>query len=220
MGALVELVGPSGSGKTTLVDSVLLDIEGEWALPLAPTLWELDSTNIADTNKFELLAEKALRLQKENLNSIQQTILLNYFTRILLLDEEIPLLRKDLWLVQDEGLVQNFSVELLESRRHELVSSCNQRNLVYLRPERPRTIVDRVLSRESEVGQRAPHHQGKSLVDLEQYAQREIVAMDRFVDEYERLTGNVLRLTAENDLTLNVYLLRQFLSSIRALDAN
>lgn len=217
MGALVEIVGPSCSGKSHLLKHAIADLEGLWQEPSPETLSESILSDLFDTNQFSLISQKAVELDETGLNSVQKTVLLNYFTRISLLDEEVKLFRQDQWLIQDEGMFQNFTSELLAraAAEGELPLDLQRRHLVYLRPDNPGIVVERVLRREAEVGRRAPHHQGMSLEQLEWAAKRSIESLDKLVEKFGSLTDNVLHLKAESDLQLNVSLLRSHLLRIQ-----
>lgn len=147
---------------------------------------------------------KAVRLtSRRNLNSFQQATLLNYFTKIVMQDLTLTSTHSQLNVVLEEGLVHNFAAELSILPRSTLVNLVGVRALIYLRPEQPETVVERLLGRAA-TGHTLIHHQGLSDNELLSLTVEQVSYLDRVADQLAESGLPVLKLVAESPLKVCV----------------
>lgn len=205
----LEFIGPSGVGKTHLRDAVVSQLSQNYALA-PPDFPILNHNSFPNSRHYSLLQMKAANIgARQRLNSVQRTVLLRYFSDIALRDITIQFLSTGEAFLLDEGLVHNFAAELLALEQSVLKQLLVQRALIYLRPSRIQTVVDRVRLR-SLSGALVTHHQGLDDSELAAIAQESV---DRF-DEVSRLGQEIgvpiLKLNAESDLSHNIAAILKF----------
>lgn len=156
---------------------------------------------------------KAVRLASRDLNSFQQLTLLNYSIKIAMQDLTLASTNSQLNVVLEEGLVHNFAAELSTLPRSTLTNLVGVRALIYLRPEQPKTVVERLRARAA-TGYTLIHHQGLSDIELLSLTVEKISYLDRVADRLAEIGLPVLKLSAESSIEISVAKCINFVESL------
>jgi len=202
LGILLEFIGPAGVGKSTLRSSALARHWANWVFP--PEDKHQQASLYSDSAHYDLILMKAARLaSRRNLNSLQQTTLLNYHTKIVMQDLTLAQRDSHLNVVLDEGLIHNFAAELSILPRSTFTNLVTMRALIYLRPDQPETVVKRLLDRAA-AGHVLTHHQGLSDTELLSLKIESVSYLDQVTDRLAEIGLPILKLVAELPLTVCV----------------
>lgn len=212
MSFTIEIVGPSGVGKSTLRqelgDAVTASLNFQ-PNGISPSG---DQYKHLDTPHFELLKKKSYDLSSLKINSVRKTILLNYYTSIILQDLSVKFVETKAMFLLEEGLFHNFAKELAMLSDIEFLNLGGNRSFIYLRPEDPKTVADRILLRAKDV-EMTVHHQGFTYEELVQLTDDSITVLDKMVTRLIILGFSVLHLSAEAEKSKNKISAEKFIAS-------
>ncbi len=198
---IIEFIGPSGIGKSTLFKEYFskADFNFYTQYDIFKIKYKLGEQNILSSIYKELLFNKHHNLLERAYNAYVSTELLNYFTKIVSEDIIIQNSHKDFGFILEEGIVHNFSMELLQLTNEHLSLLLKNRIIVYMRPENPNLIVQRIKKRANDGGHTVIHHNNKTYEELLNIAIQSIVIFDKLIDKLKELNIPYLQIIAEEN---------------------
>jgi hypothetical protein len=210
LGYTIEIVGPSGVGKTTLYEE-LLQVSNH-SLKGQPSV-DLPAKNLIYDNisHFKLLEKKILSISTKQFNSAQKIILMNYFSATLLRDLYIRFEDTNSKYLLDEGILHNFAKELSVLSGKDFLELVDKKSVIYIRPDKSETVVDRLLKRANEVGHMATHHQGLNYQQLVKITEESVFNLDNLIQLLEKCGVRLLSLRAESEKKENQKLALNFI---------
>jgi hypothetical protein len=220
---VLELIGPSGVGKTTLYRNLQPVIDSSWQGPAGSIFEAVKLNEYPDSPHFKLLSKKLESLESRAINSVQKTVLLRYFTGVVLVDYEMhcvpsphtpPLIQASASkYLLDEGLLHNFAKELLDLEDKDFISLVNNKSVIYLRPKVADLVVSRILKRTKEGGHTVAHHQGLNYDELKQLTDATIKNLDSLIGRLKIHGCRVLVLRADSEIELLLPSVQDFLQA-------
>lgn len=197
----IEFIGPSGIGKSTLFKEYFskTDFNFYTQNDIYKIKSRLDEQNILSNIYKELLFKKHSNLLDRAYNAYVSTELLNYFTKIVSEDIVIQNASKDFGFIIEEGIVHNFSMELFQLSNENLSLLLKNRIIIYIRPENPNLIVQRIKKRASEGGHVVIHHNNKTDEELLNIAKQSIVHFDKLINRIKELNIPCIQIIAEEN---------------------
>lgn len=198
---IIEFIGPSGIGKSTLFKEYFskADFNFYTQNDIYKIKSRLDEQNILSNIYKELLFKKHSNLLDRAYNAYVSTVLLNYFTKIVSEDIIIQNSNKDFGFVLEEGIVHNFSMELLQLTNEHLSLLLKNRIIIYMRPENPNLVVQRIKKRANEGGHIVIHHNNKTDDELLNIAKQSVVHFDKLINKIKELDIPCLQIIAEEN---------------------
>ncbi len=200
-GCQIEFIGPAGVGKSTLFKSLTesLRIAGNRRSDLKGLKKVLDLSKIDSPTHTNLLEAKLSGLLATNYTSYLITDLMSYFLTVVSEDMVMSNLKNEKGFLLEEGLLQNFSQEIMGLKDDSMVSILNGRAIIYLRPVKPSTVVDRIRKRQNEGGHTVPHHIGKTDEELMSIAKSSVILFDVFTERLKALKIPFFEIVAEDN---------------------
>lgn len=218
----IEFVGPSGVGKTTLFKKLLQGRgrEDEW-ISLDEFLSTCSNRNINNTTRDEsydsLLEYKTKNvLQKKSYAIFTQLGLLSFFYQNLKKDIFLSQINKDCKVVWDDGIIHNFSTELISlAKEDERLFSAFINNLavVYCYASED-FITKNILKRQQEKGQTRPQHIGLGSEQLNSSNQHSSKIKLETVKLLKKHSVPVLEVNMAADAAENVKKIRAFIHKL------
>lgn len=198
---IIEFIGPSGIGKSTLFKEYFskTDFNFYTQNDLYKIKSKLDQQKILSIIYNELLLNKHNNLLIKGYNAYINTELLNYFTKIVSEDIIIQNSYKDCGFILEEGIAHNFSMELLQLSNEHLSLLLKNRIVVYLRPEDPNIVVQRIKKRANEGGHIVIHHNNKTDEELLNIAIQSIANYDKLIERIKVLNFPYLQIISEEN---------------------
>lgn len=198
---IIEFIGPSGIGKSTLFKEYFstTDFNFYTQKDVYKVKSKLDEQDILSFIYKELLFNKHSNLLKRTYNAFVSTELLNYFTKIVSEDIIIQNSHKDFGFILEEGIVHNFSKELLQLTNEHLSLLLKNRIIIYMRPENPNLIVQRIKKRECEGGHIVIHHKNRTDEELLDIAKQSVEHFDKLINRINELNFPYLQIIAEEN---------------------
>jgi len=198
---IIEFIGPPGVGKTTLKNAVLKQVQ----------LYIHDKAEVKylrngvsdDCPYWQLLGKKMERIEGL-VDGVQDRFkALDFFIREIKIESEIRRTLHDSYIM-DEGLCHNFNSELLTLTDESFLRCIENRWIIYLRPENPKAIVERLIQRAQSAKQVVFYHQGKAPDELERLTLQSCENLDRFIIRFKSFSSNLLILNAEDSFETNM----------------
>lgn len=197
---IVEFIGPPGVGKTTLKNAVLQHIQLH--LHDKAEIKYLKN-GVSDNRPFwQLLRQKLERVEALVSGERDRFRALDFFIREVKIESEMHRNPHHSYIL-DEGLCHNFNSELLSLTDDSFLRCIENRWIIYLRPENPKAIVERLIQRTQSTNQIVFYHQGKAPDELEKLTLQSCENLDRFIDRFKKLSSNLLILNADDSLENN-----------------
>lgn len=198
---ILEFIGPSGVGKSTLFKEYFSNVDFNFYTQndIYKVKSKLDEQKILSIIYHELLLNKHNNLLKKDYNAYTISELLNYFSKIVSEDILIQNSYKDCGFILEEGITHNFTTELLQLSNEHLSLLLKNRIIIYLKPENPNLIVQRIKKRANECGHIVIHHKNKTDEELLNIAKQSIENFDKFIDRLKGLHIPYIQIIAEEN---------------------
>jgi hypothetical protein len=208
------MIGPSGVGKTKLHLDLMQTTENIWMHKPEVGFEKYKQNNYKNTPHFELLEKKIINISSNKINSVQKTILLKYFAEVILKDLYIQNHDSKNNYFLDEGLIHNFAQEIFMLEEKDFLELIKNKFVIYLRPDDPETVVNRIFKRRDEGGHMVTHHQGLDFRELIDLTKKSISFFDTLTKKMDEKGNKILRLTAESNFRDNVEIALDFIGGI------
>jgi len=169
----IEFIGPPGVGKTTIYEELIRRRKKKdvW-LPVSFLSKQIKSIKLKESEVPEyhmaLLEMKLNNVQGKKYSVFTKLSFLSYFFDVIKKDLILSKDFNDLTTVSDEGIVHNFSKEILElSKQNSRLALCVLKNtaIIYCYAS-AKTITNNVLKRHRETGRLLAQHRDKEKKDL------------------------------------------------------
>lgn len=208
---IVEFIGPAGVGKSTLFRETFTNANFEFYTQNNIGIFEnnLLKSDIQNDVYNQLLLSKHENVLKLGENAFVNAKLINYFSRIIKDDIIIQNSITACGFILEEGLSHNFSKELLGLSDNLFSVALLNRVLIYLRPDNPELVVQRIRKRQNEGGHTVVHHSGKTDRELLNIALNSIVNFDNLLVRAKQFAIPYVKISAED--TDGVHRINHFL---------
>lgn len=158
---IIELIGPSGIGKTYFADYLFKNHFKDFN-PRASISPQSDLKNLAETQHpihWKLFLSKTENLNNSSYPTAVKLKLNHYFTSILIQDINLNNIDKSYSFLLDEGIIHNFSKEIINLQEKELSSILKGRLAVFLTSNDSEFIFEQIKKRKNETGKIVVWHE-------------------------------------------------------------